>query len=1838
MIYFLNIGTIPEESNYRVLLEEYRNPLGQLSESFVERLQPGDIFVLGGRAYEFRRTSGMKVYVRPAFGRRPTVPSWTGEMLPRSFDLSCEIGKFRQVIAGRIKKEGLDATKKWLLEEYRVDERSADSMIVYFRNQLAITGTVPTDKRIMIEGYIDKRGRLNIIFHSVYGRRVNDALSRAYAYAITRVSKVNVGTAILDDGFVITLPAGRMIDLNRVPLLVNPENVEDFIRKAIRKTELFKQRFRHCAVRSFMVLRMYKGWEISVSRQQTRAIKVLDLLEGMEDFPVVKETYREILEDDMDLPNAKNVINGLKSGDIESRVLPLTDVPSPFSHGLILVGAEDVVLMEDREALLRELHRQVLSRVIGEAGEVLFSEETVQALYNQRQHLTPETQGKEKEDIVRILHDIGPAEIFRDTYPTILNRMAVDPETVSQWAEELVMEGRVIIIRTPKGESFGVTTDDFVTYYHVFRSAPGELDELEKNMLKALEVKPLKASELMVSLNSGYPHVRRALRRLERAMLVVRSKYSPKGSAREQALETTWSLTSRHLPSQVFASVEHADPEEEKEKAVKHFLRSFGPCVASEVATHLNMSEEEAEKIFNRLERMGDVLSGYFIPSKPPRQYLLAEDRELLKQIEKSREPIRFPEAVVTQLVLEKQHLTPTTRGKGEEDIVTMIAELGPIQSHRALYHRIEKFDLDTLRRLWASEKKLMLGRFTERGLSYIRTSDLPIYVALREANGVLLSDLDRLVLGIIEKENPITKGRITALTGLEKPTVEESLERLEESLLVLRTVPYDMEPEAQQVILYEPAGNYTSQFQKLSRSEALRTLIQRTIEGHGMITIQGIISLTNLPYDEVESTLSALRRERLIVSGQFIEGIPIETYLVAKDLQRLKELGSEFAVGGTKEGEIPFEGRIMVDVLGNLDPYTWRVAQQLSDLYGSAFLNPIVVDGVLVGAADLHVTQDLLHVADLKVSELLLEKPELLEKIAKRFIEIASYYGLMAAEVEFVWGQPAVTEKNEKLVKVFTELGYEIVGDRLCWGETPSELFDEQVVRVFQFKKQHVDPETRGRTRDDVYRIMRDIGPIWTPWEEKLSIRVEDLRREWVEELLKKDRVLVEDTLLGSKPMLLPVKDWPTYWWACKTPVKLSLDAVKLLKVIRENGPISKKSLIRKSLMHQLDVEHLLSILCQMRLITNIGNSTTAGIWVTIDQWLPATVKLEDYVEPHEARRRIILRLLRSLGPLTVSQLRELTALHSRQVRLVLSELRDQGIVGLGRFLRSPRTQIQFVALEDLEELHSISSMVKDGDYGRTTRAFTVPPGDPLYYALKDEIKSTFRTGWCYTVVLNDDLVAAFKSKGAKKKHFIITDLLIQGKQVERKEVILKIIGQIDETARCVGSLDIEVKSINEKPVTYEGNQSIVEIFKSAGYKAGGLVLYKPFSVSIQPSGKEVFAEDVCVEFLMRRQHLSPQYKGRGKDEILKVLHDIGRVEWSDSIAVRIEEFNPNDLDELKWKDQKIVHGRFLNENLTQVPTDELLEYYYASRSPSFVLGYDDQRILELLTKSGPLEEKEITARTGLDPETVRGSLENVEKAARIVRVRKGDSHYTTDSWFYDVIDHYLPSGSSQFESTSPKDARKKIILKFLAANGPVSLRQIEEWSHMELAEIKSVLSELEAEGRISSNVYVEGVAGRRYVRKEDLPELRSLEELYLSQKLTNGAPYYVTLPNYDPLIKTWKDELLRVFSIGLIELGADYYMLTLRSGKPVAAIQVHFEVNTMRIHDMELLDSLDLRIVQDVIKDIEKTAHDSRKMELQIERISGRGAQDKLNRQRVETFLENGYRLNEGILRKKL
>ncbi|MEM7825445.1 MAG: ATP-dependent helicase, partial [Candidatus Aenigmatarchaeota archaeon] len=337
VIYSLNIGTIPDEVKIKVRSLD-GSYIGSIEEEFLQRLLPGDIFVLAGKTYEFVKAKQVTAYVKPVKEKRPTVPAWFSEMLPLSYELALKIQEFRGKMFELIKTKSKKETISWLLKNYYVDEWSANSIYEYFLLQYEFLKSLkakrfPNEKTILVENYVDEKGNQNLIFHFLFGRRINDALSRAFGYMLTKKLKKSVGLTVSDNGFVISIPSEsigsgwldlttlktkiakrreEIVDPKEVVKLVNSEKLEEILKKALRQTELIKRRFRHCATRSLMILRNYKGYEIKVARQQINADRLLRICEKFEKFPVVEETYREILEDFMDIRHAKEILEKIE--------------------------------------------------------------------------------------------------------------------------------------------------------------------------------------------------------------------------------------------------------------------------------------------------------------------------------------------------------------------------------------------------------------------------------------------------------------------------------------------------------------------------------------------------------------------------------------------------------------------------------------------------------------------------------------------------------------------------------------------------------------------------------------------------------------------------------------------------------------------------------------------------------------------------------------------------------------------------------------------------------------------------------------------------------------------------------------------------------------------------------------------------------------------------------------------------------------------------------------------------------------------------------------------------------------------------------------------------------------------------------------------------------------------------------------------------------------------------------------------------------------------------------------------------------------------------------------
>jgi ATP-dependent Lhr-like helicase len=112
-----------------------------------------------------------------------------------------------------------------------------------------------------------------------------------------------------------------------------------------------------------MILRTYMGRTKTVGRQQMSSRLLLSAVQRIdENFPILREARREVMEDLMDVPHAKEIITAIEQGMIGIKVIPL-ETFSPFSFNLIAQGHYDVIRLEDRLSFIKRMHEKVMQHV-----------------------------------------------------------------------------------------------------------------------------------------------------------------------------------------------------------------------------------------------------------------------------------------------------------------------------------------------------------------------------------------------------------------------------------------------------------------------------------------------------------------------------------------------------------------------------------------------------------------------------------------------------------------------------------------------------------------------------------------------------------------------------------------------------------------------------------------------------------------------------------------------------------------------------------------------------------------------------------------------------------------------------------------------------------------------------------------------------------------------------------------------------------------------------------------------------------------------------------------------------------------------------------------------------------------------------------------------------------------------------------------------------------------------------------------------------------------------------------------------------------------------------------
>jgi ATP-dependent Lhr-like helicase len=358
MIYYTNSGMIADQFSCDVLTGEGRW-VGRLDESYLESLEKGDVFSIGGKSFSFCYRRGSKIHAEES-SARPNIPTWSGERLPLSFDLAESVLSFNSDLLWVIKTKGGQKALQWLQQQYLMDENSARSLLGLFSQQISYLGedSVATRSRMVVEICPDREaGRMDCYFHTGYGLRFNEGFSRMVAYLLARQRAGQIYSSTADWGFVLSLPQEAKVNLRAAIGSIRAENSEELLFRAVQNTGLLRSVFRVNASRSFLILKSYKGRRNSAKRQQLGADMLIGYAGRLDDFAVLRESFREVIEDRFEVESMKEVLRRLAAGEIEV-VVTESASPSPMAFGLAAMGTAG-----QRRERMKDLQRQVEERI-----------------------------------------------------------------------------------------------------------------------------------------------------------------------------------------------------------------------------------------------------------------------------------------------------------------------------------------------------------------------------------------------------------------------------------------------------------------------------------------------------------------------------------------------------------------------------------------------------------------------------------------------------------------------------------------------------------------------------------------------------------------------------------------------------------------------------------------------------------------------------------------------------------------------------------------------------------------------------------------------------------------------------------------------------------------------------------------------------------------------------------------------------------------------------------------------------------------------------------------------------------------------------------------------------------------------------------------------------------------------------------------------------------------------------------------------------------------------------------------------------------------------------------
>jgi ATP-dependent Lhr-like helicase len=359
-MYYSNIGAISDDSQIKVVTGRNRL-LGAVEENFLSSLQPGEAFILSGKTVRVKRFYQDMAIVEPAQGEQVKTPRWMGGKMPLSAQLAAEELRLRRDLRAAWQTGGRPACLEILRQKWDADRHTATRLTEYVERQ-SLAFPVPADIPVCVERLRQRRAQL-LIFHVVAGRFVNRALAFVVAYRLGLPGSV---VANFDDhSFLLSVDRKSAPAEDALRIAFQPDGWLDDLKTALQANEALGRKFRGVAETGQLLPRRSWGGPVSAkSATWSSALLYTTFLKHEPDHPLVRETIREVFEDQLDAGRAQREAARIFEAPWEVHDLPR---PSPFGLPLFALFNREVVQSADPDRALDDYFAAAYEEWLAEA-------------------------------------------------------------------------------------------------------------------------------------------------------------------------------------------------------------------------------------------------------------------------------------------------------------------------------------------------------------------------------------------------------------------------------------------------------------------------------------------------------------------------------------------------------------------------------------------------------------------------------------------------------------------------------------------------------------------------------------------------------------------------------------------------------------------------------------------------------------------------------------------------------------------------------------------------------------------------------------------------------------------------------------------------------------------------------------------------------------------------------------------------------------------------------------------------------------------------------------------------------------------------------------------------------------------------------------------------------------------------------------------------------------------------------------------------------------------------------------------------------------------------------